>query len=64
MENRYDYSPDNPQEENFQQNYGDRCPMGRMAEVYEIIGAVLLLSPAASYINGQNIVVDGGTPCW
>ena len=58
-------NPDNPQGENFQKNYGYRCPMGRMAETHEIIGAVLfLLSPAASYIDGQNIVVDGGTTCW
>jgi NAD(P)-dependent dehydrogenase (short-subunit alcohol dehydrogenase family) len=58
-------NPDNPQGENFQQNYGYRCPMGRMAETHEMIGAVLfLLSPAANYINGQNIVVDGGTTCW
>ena len=58
-------NPDNPQEENFQQNYGYRCPMGRMAEIHEVIGAILfLLSPSASYINGQNIIIDGGTTCW
>ena len=58
-------NPDNPQGDDFQKNYGQRCPMGRMSETHEIIGAVLfLLSPAASYINGQNIVIDGGTTCW
>ena len=56
---------DNPQGDDFQKNYSYRCPMGRMAETHEMIGAILfLLSPAASYINGQNIVVDGGTTCW
>lgn len=58
-------NPDHPQGEAFQKNYSYRCPMGRMAETDEIIGAILfLLSPAASYINGQNIVIDGGTTCW
>ena len=58
-------NPDNPQGDDFQKNYSYRCPMGRMAETHEMIGTILfLLSPAASYINGQNIVVDGGTTCW
>lgn len=56
---------DNPQGEDFQKNYSYRCPMGRMAETHEVIGVILfLLSSAASYINGQNIVIDGGTTCW
>jgi NAD(P)-dependent dehydrogenase (short-subunit alcohol dehydrogenase family) len=58
-------NPDNPQSEDFQEKYNYRSPMGRMAETEEIIGAVLfLLSPAASYINGHNIVVDGGFSAW
>jgi 3-oxoacyl-[acyl-carrier protein] reductase len=58
-------NPVNPQGANFQANYSYRCPMGRMAETKEIIGAVIfLLSPAASYINGVNITVDGGTTAW
>lgn len=58
-------NPDNPQGADFQANYSFRCPMGRMAETHEIIGAILfLLSPAASYINGINIIIDGGTTAW
>ncbi|MGE4504849.1 MAG: SDR family oxidoreductase [Desulfovibrionaceae bacterium] len=58
-------NPDSPQGPDFQQNYGFRCPMGRMAETDEIVGAVLfLLSPAAAYVNGHNIVVDGGMTAW
>jgi NAD(P)-dependent dehydrogenase (short-subunit alcohol dehydrogenase family) len=58
-------NPDNPQGEDFQKNYAFRCPLGRMAETWEIIGPVIfLLSPAANYITGQNIVVDGGMTSW
>jgi NAD(P)-dependent dehydrogenase (short-subunit alcohol dehydrogenase family) len=58
-------NPDNPQGPDFQANYGFRCPMGRMAETHEIVGPILfLLSPAASYVNGHNMVVDGAMTCW
>lgn len=56
---------DSPQGEDFQRNYSFRCPLGRMAESHEIVGAVIfLLSPAASYVNGHNLVVDGGFTSW
>lgn len=58
-------NPDNPQGADFQKNYAFRCPMERMAETHEIVGPVLfLLSPAASYVNGHNLVVDGGMTSW
>jgi len=58
-------NPWSPQGDDFQQNYGFRNPMGRMAELDEIPGAVVfLLSQAASYINGQTIVIDGGATAW
>ena len=58
-------NPDNPQGEDFQKNYAFRCPLGRMAETSEMIGPVIfLLSPAANYINGHNMVVDGGFTSW
>jgi NAD(P)-dependent dehydrogenase (short-subunit alcohol dehydrogenase family) len=58
-------NPDSPQGEEFQKHFGNRCPMGRMAEIHEIVGAcVFLLSPAASYVNGHTIVVDGGMTSW
>lgn len=58
-------NPENPQGEDFQKNYAIRCPLGRMAETWEIIGPLIfLLSPAANYVTGQNIVVDGGMTSW
>lgn len=53
------------QNKTFTDRYSARVPLGRMAEAEEIAGAMLFLaSPAASYINGQNIVVDGGLTTW
>jgi NAD(P)-dependent dehydrogenase (short-subunit alcohol dehydrogenase family) len=53
------------QNETFVQRYSARVPFGRMAEVDEISGAVVFLaSRAASYVTGQNIVVDGGLSAW
>lgn len=42
-----------------------KVPMGRIGQADEIKGATLFLaSPAASFVNGSNIVVDGGWTCW
>lgn len=55
----------NPQSAKFIKNYSRRNPMGRMAKTEEIVGAVIYLASAsASYINGQNIIIDGGMSAW
>ena len=43
------------------QMIADRIPLGRLGEPQDIASAmVFLASPAASYITGQTIIVDGG----
>jgi NAD(P)-dependent dehydrogenase (short-subunit alcohol dehydrogenase family) len=42
-----------------------KVPMGRIGTSDEIKGPILFLaSSAASFVNGANIVVDGGWTCW
>ena len=49
----------------FVQRYSQKVPLGRKSDVDEICGAVVYLaSPAASYVNGHNLVVDGGWTAW
>jgi NAD(P)-dependent dehydrogenase (short-subunit alcohol dehydrogenase family) len=49
------------QPERFVENYEQNVPLGRMAEPEDVSGAVVyLLSDAASYVTGHNLVVDGG----
>jgi len=51
----------NHQHERFLENYCKKVPVGRMANNDDIKGVmVLLASDAGAYINGENILMDGG----
>jgi NAD(P)-dependent dehydrogenase (short-subunit alcohol dehydrogenase family) len=51
----------NHQPERFLENYCKKVPLARMANHDDIKGLVVLLSSAAgAYINGENILMDGG----
>jgi NAD(P)-dependent dehydrogenase (short-subunit alcohol dehydrogenase family) len=53
------------QNEEFKRRYGARVPLGRMAQPFEIVGAVLYLaSDASRYVTGHSLVVDGGLNAW
>lgn len=51
----------NHQPERFLENYCKKVPLGRMANQDDIKGLIVLLSSGAgAYINGENILMDGG----
>jgi NAD(P)-dependent dehydrogenase (short-subunit alcohol dehydrogenase family) len=55
----------NGQGEEFVQRLAALIPMGRMAQRDEYRAAVqFLCSDASAYMNGQNIVIDGGRTAW
>lgn len=55
----------NGQDEEFVQRLTSLIPLGRMANNDEYLAAVqFLCSDASAYLNGQNIVMDGGRSVW
>jgi NAD(P)-dependent dehydrogenase (short-subunit alcohol dehydrogenase family) len=52
---------ENGHDPEFMKAYCDRMPVGRMAKQDEYNGAVIFLaSTASSYMNGAQLVIDGG----
>lgn len=55
----------NQHEKNFETNFAQFSPLGRMSYSHEVSGALIyLLSEASSYVTGQNLVIDGGWTAW
>jgi NAD(P)-dependent dehydrogenase (short-subunit alcohol dehydrogenase family) len=55
----------NGQDEEFVTNLSSLIPLGRMANKDEYRSAIqFLCSDASSYMNGQNIIMDGGRSIW
>lgn len=53
------------QDEEFKRKFCARVPLKRMAEKSDLIGPLLFLaSDAAAYVNGAEVVVDGGFLAW
>ena len=54
-----------PERPNYMEEVRKRIPMNRIGQPKEVAGTVVFLaSDAASYITGQNIVIDGGYSVW
>lgn len=55
----------NNHQESFKKRFSKMSPMNRMMNPTEILGPIeLLLSESGSYINGTNLMVDGGWTAW
>lgn len=49
----------------FEENFSELSPMNRLSFNYEVAGGlVYLLSDAASYVTGHNLIIDGGWTTW
>ena len=54
-----------PQSKSFIKKYARRVPKNRMGKEQDLFTAILFLSSDCSeYVNGQNIIVDGGLSSW
>jgi NAD(P)-dependent dehydrogenase (short-subunit alcohol dehydrogenase family) len=55
----------NDQNDAFLNEVNSRIPLGRMAHKDEYKGAIIFLcSKASSYMNGSNLIIDGGRTAW
>lgn len=55
----------NNHQESFKKRFSQMSPMNRMMNPKEILGPIeLLLTNSGSYINGTNLMVDGGWTAW
>jgi len=53
------------QQPEFVKRLSQKVPLRRIGQPEEVANAVVfLLSPAASYINGTDLAIDGGWTAW
>jgi NAD(P)-dependent dehydrogenase (short-subunit alcohol dehydrogenase family) len=49
----------------FREDTLSRIPIGRLAELEDIMGAIVFLaSPAAAMVTGASLTIDGGWTAW
>ena len=49
----------------FIKNYSSKVPLNRKANLREIVNPIIfLLSENSKYMNGHNLIVDGGYTIW
>jgi NAD(P)-dependent dehydrogenase (short-subunit alcohol dehydrogenase family) len=59
------FNSQKPQNRKFVKKYSKRVPLNRMGNVENLFTGVLFLaSDQSTYINGQNIIIDGGLSTW
>jgi NAD(P)-dependent dehydrogenase (short-subunit alcohol dehydrogenase family) len=59
------YNDKKPQNKNFVRNYSNRVPLKKMGKPENLFTGILFLaSDQSNYINGQNIIIDGGLSTW
>ena len=56
---------ESPEVSHMESEWLERTPMGRMAEVTDLQGAVVYLaSPASDFVTGCDLIIDGGYCAW
>lgn len=59
------FNKNKPQNKKFIREYSKRVPQARMGDVENLFTGILFLaSDHSNYVNGQNIVIDGGLSSW
>lgn len=52
-------------DKDFEKNYSYKVPLGRMGNMDDMKGPIVFLtSKASQYVNGHNLIVDGGMTAW